>query len=64
MRSQPKVYQYHSMSLILGSAINVLPDGFHVSRRCDWIMYAVEAEHVDSVIAKYGPGMLIIDHEM
>ncbi|CDS06717.1 Putative Prephenate dehydrogenase (NADP) [Lichtheimia ramosa] len=38
-----------------GSAINVLPDGFHVSRRCDWIMYAVEAEHVDSVIAKYGP---------
>lgn len=42
----------------------MLPDGFHVSRRCDWIMYAVEAEHVDSVIAKYGPGMLIIDHEM
>ncbi|KAI8148884.1 hypothetical protein BJV82DRAFT_506055 [Fennellomyces sp. T-0311] len=38
-----------------GTAINVLPDGFAVSRRCDWIMYAVEAEYIDSVVAKYGP---------
>ncbi|KAG2223563.1 hypothetical protein INT45_001645 [Circinella minor] len=38
------------------SPINVLPDGFHVSRRCDWIMYAVEAEYIESVVSKYGPG--------
>ncbi|KAI7859074.1 hypothetical protein BDC45DRAFT_496806 [Circinella umbellata] len=37
------------------SPINVLPDGFHVSRRCDWIMYAVEAEYIESVVSKYGP---------
>jgi prephenate dehydrogenase (NADP+) len=33
-----------------------VPDGFHISRRCDWIMYAVEAEYIDSVVKKYGPG--------
>ncbi|KAI9487927.1 hypothetical protein BDB00DRAFT_877987 [Zychaea mexicana] len=38
-----------------GTPINVLPDGFHVSRRCDWIMYAVEAEYIESVVAKFGP---------
>ncbi|SAM04459.1 hypothetical protein [Absidia glauca] len=37
------------------SQVNVLPDGFHVSRRCDWIMYSVEAEYIESVVAKYGP---------
>ncbi|KAL0075489.1 hypothetical protein J3Q64DRAFT_1648344 [Phycomyces blakesleeanus] len=39
--------------------INVLPDGFHVSRRCDWIMYAVEAEYIDSVVSTYGPASKI-----
>ncbi|KAI9314838.1 hypothetical protein BX666DRAFT_417628 [Dichotomocladium elegans] len=38
-----------------GTPINVLPDGFAVSRRCDWIMYAVEAEYISSVVAMYGP---------
>lgn len=26
-------------------------------------MYAVEAEHIDSAIAKYGPGMLLVIHQ-
>ena len=42
----------------LGTAINVLPDGFAVSRRCDWIMYAVEAEYIESVVSTYGPGKI------
>ncbi|CAM0137388.1 prephenate dehydrogenase (NADP(+)) [Umbelopsis sp. WA50703] len=39
--------------------INVLRDGYHVSRRADWIMYAVEAEHIDRVVAQYGPATKI-----
>lgn len=39
-----------------GTDIHVLPDGYHISRRCDWIMYAVEAEYIDAVVKKYGPG--------
>ncbi|CAO3599563.1 unnamed protein product [Absidia cylindrospora] len=42
-----------------GSDIKVLPDGYHISRRCDWIMYSVEAEHIDAVVAKYGPATKI-----
>ncbi|KAF1804827.1 hypothetical protein V8B55DRAFT_1496835 [Mucor lusitanicus] len=38
-----------------GTNIHVLPDGYHISRRCDWIMYAVEAEYIDAVVKKYGP---------
>ncbi|KAI8377739.1 uncharacterized protein BYT42DRAFT_497348 [Radiomyces spectabilis] len=41
------------------SPIHVLPDGFHISRKCDWIMYAVEAEYIESVVAKYGPATKI-----
>ncbi|CAO0803696.1 unnamed protein product [Mucor circinelloides] len=38
-----------------GTNIRVFPDGYHISRRCDWIMYAVEAEYIDAVVKKYGP---------
>ncbi|ORX58338.1 hypothetical protein DM01DRAFT_1218678 [Hesseltinella vesiculosa] len=37
------------------SPIQVLKDGFHVSRQCDWIMYAVEAEYIEAVVEKFGP---------
>ncbi|KAF7311399.1 Prephenate dehydrogenase [Mycena kentingensis (nom. inval.)] len=33
----------------------VLPDGHAVSRSSDFIMYAVEAEFIDRVVAEYGP---------
>ncbi|KAI0080513.1 Prephenate dehydrogenase [Panus rudis PR-1116 ss-1] len=35
--------------------ITVLPDGHGVSRVSDWIMYSVEAEFIDKVVAEYGP---------
>ncbi|KAJ2956481.1 hypothetical protein NQZ79_g7671 [Umbelopsis isabellina] len=41
------------------TSITVLRDGYHVSRRADWIMYAVEAEHIDRVVAQYGPATKI-----
>ena len=35
--------------------ITVLRDGHHVSRTSDFIMYSVEAEFIDTVVAKFGP---------
>ncbi|CAL1705426.1 unnamed protein product [Somion occarium] len=35
--------------------ITVLRDGHGVSRISDWIMYSVEAEFIDKVVAEYGP---------
>ncbi|KAG9094240.1 prephenate dehydrogenase (NADP(+)) [Ceratobasidium sp. 392] len=37
------------------NGINVLRDGHAVSRTADWIMYAVEAQFMDKVVADYGP---------
>ena len=38
-----------------GTSINVLADGHMVSRRSDYIIYSVEAEHIDKIVATYGP---------
>ena len=35
--------------------ITVLRDGHLVSRAADFIMYSVEAEFIDNVVAQYGP---------
>jgi hypothetical protein len=35
--------------------ITVLPNGHHVSRISDWLMYVVEAEYLDKIVAEYGP---------
>ncbi|KAG1719935.1 hypothetical protein EDB19DRAFT_1780103 [Suillus lakei] len=35
--------------------ITVYPDGHAVSRISDFIMYSVEAEYIDRVVAQYGP---------
>ncbi|KAH8108831.1 hypothetical protein DFH11DRAFT_1691307 [Phellopilus nigrolimitatus] len=35
--------------------VNVLPDGHQVSRMSDFIIYSVEAEFIDQVVAQYGP---------
>lgn len=42
-----------------GTGINVLRDGFQVSRLCDFIIYSVEAENIASVVALYGPATKI-----
>lgn len=35
--------------------VTVFPDGHRVSRASDFIMYSVEAEYIDRVVAEYGP---------
>lgn len=35
--------------------VRVQRDGHSVSRIADWIMYSVEAEYIDRVVAEYGP---------
>ena len=42
--------------------IMVLRDGHQVSRTSDFIIYSVEAEFIDSVVAKYGPCMSLSIH--
>jgi prephenate dehydrogenase (NADP+) len=43
----------------IGTPINVMRDGYHVSRVSDWIMYAVEAEYIDRIVGQYGPATKI-----
>lgn len=35
--------------------VSIMQNGHFVSRSSDWIMYAVEAKSIDSVVAAYGP---------
>jgi prephenate dehydrogenase (NADP+) len=42
----------HSRS---GSPLTILPSGHHVSRISDFILYSVEAEFIDRVVAEFGP---------
>jgi len=37
------------------SGLNVLKDGHLVSRCSDFVIYSVEAEHIDRIVAEYGP---------
>ena len=51
---------YHSVTVIDSNyaglpGINVLRDGHQVSRTSDFIIYSVEAEYIDRVVAEYGP---------
>ncbi|KAI8918204.1 prephenate dehydrogenase [Powellomyces hirtus] len=41
---------------LAGSGMNLLPDGYAVSRRSDFIIYSVEAANIQRVVAMYGPG--------
>lgn len=35
--------------------VAVVQDGHAVSRTADYIIYSVEAEYIDAVVAQYGP---------
>ncbi|OCT51187.1 putative prephenate dehydrogenase [NADP(+)] [Cladophialophora carrionii] len=35
--------------------INILPNGHLVSRASDWVIYSVEAELIEKIVAEYGP---------
>lgn len=48
-------YSFTLISYKGSPEINVLRDGHQVSRTSDFIMYAVEAEFIDSVVAQFGP---------
>ncbi|KAJ7256523.1 prephenate dehydrogenase [Mycena haematopus] len=37
------------------AGVTVFPDGHYVARSSDFIMYSVEAEFIDRVVAQYGP---------
>jgi hypothetical protein len=39
--------------------IRVLPDGHAVARSSDFIVFSVEAEFIEKVVAEYGPCMLL-----
>jgi prephenate dehydrogenase (NADP+) len=40
--------------------ICIYPNGHLVSRSSDYIIYSVEAEAINRVVAQYGPCMLIL----
>lgn len=44
-----------TLRLLDDPVITVLRDGHLVSRVADFIMYSVEAEFIDNVVAQYGP---------
>lgn len=35
--------------------VEIYPNGFHVSRCSDYIIYSVEAENIDKIVSLYGP---------
>ncbi|KAF0373301.1 Prephenate dehydrogenase [Gigaspora margarita] len=51
---RPSHYEQLKVQL-KGSGLNVLRDGHAVSRKSDFIIYSVEAENIDKVVAEYGP---------
>ncbi|KZP14550.1 Prephenate dehydrogenase [Athelia psychrophila] len=51
----PDKFEALQASYVGVSGITVLRDGHLVSRTSDFIMYSVEAEFIDSVVAQYGP---------
>ncbi|CAG8479844.1 9684_t:CDS:10 [Paraglomus brasilianum] len=50
----PSKYERLEIALA-GSGLTVLKDGHAVSRRSDFIIYSVEAENIERVVAEYGP---------
>ncbi|KAI8847159.1 hypothetical protein BC829DRAFT_444759 [Chytridium lagenaria] len=48
---------YETLKSDFGASPNVTVhvDGFHVSRRCDYVIYSVEASSLDKVVGMYGP---------
>lgn len=35
--------------------VTIVSDGHQVSRAADYIIYSVEAEYIEEVVAQYGP---------
>ncbi|VDC04360.1 unnamed protein product [Peniophora sp. CBMAI 1063] len=52
---RPENYDALSSAYTDDPGITVMQNGHHVARTADWIMYSVEAEYIDRVVAEYGP---------
>jgi prephenate dehydrogenase (NADP+) len=46
---------YRSTGFLGVPGVTVVQDGHCVSRAADFIVYSVEAEFIDAVVAQYGP---------
>ncbi|KKY14321.1 putative prephenate dehydrogenase [Phaeomoniella chlamydospora] len=51
----PEMYEKLRQEYESKKKINILPNGHFVSRMSDWIVYSVEAELIDKIVAQYGP---------
>jgi prephenate dehydrogenase (NADP+) len=52
---RPRLRRLTSAGFPSDTPLEILPSGHHVSRVCDFIMYSVEAAHIDKVVAQFGP---------
>lgn len=52
---RPERYENLKKTMEGMPSVKVLPDGHHVSRASDFILYSVEAEFIDRVVQQYGP---------
>ncbi|THG99619.1 hypothetical protein EW145_g7229, partial [Phellinidium pouzarii] len=52
---RPENYEQLQLDMQGIPGVCVLPDGHHVARTSDFIVYSVEAEFIDRVVAQYGP---------
>ncbi|KAJ6624502.1 hypothetical protein B0H10DRAFT_2006213 [Mycena sp. CBHHK59/15] len=52
---QPTKYEALKAEYTDITGVTVLPDGHAVARSSDFILYSVEAEFIESVVAQYGP---------
>ncbi|KAL1952808.1 hypothetical protein VTO42DRAFT_4235 [Malbranchea cinnamomea] len=52
---KPDKYEALKQEFASAQNINILPNGHFVSRISDYIIYSVEAEAIDFIVAEYGP---------
>ncbi|KAL1976871.1 hypothetical protein VTN31DRAFT_3153 [Thermomyces dupontii] len=52
---KPENFESLQREFSSAQGINILPNGHLVSRASDYIIYSVEASHIDKIVAEYGP---------
>ncbi|KAJ3258094.1 prephenate dehydrogenase (NADP(+)) [Boothiomyces macroporosus] len=50
---------YEKIKVFEKQGFKVWKDGYAVARRCDFVMFSVEAAYIDKVVAQFGPSMRI-----
>ena len=55
---RPGIYAvYRRVAKSYQKNVHIFPNGYLVSRSSDYIIYSVEAEAIDMIVAQYGPCM-------